>query len=143
MLEREGEGWRLAWDGQRHPFPLLIGGEGWASELTALEASALAKAMGALREQHHSLVDSLMEEESITLEFEGPTQEGVGTLWMALEGDRREWTLRFVLQPGQGRRGLEGGWSRRAADPFARACCDLLGQSDPLDPHQLVIDQQN
>lgn len=137
MLEREGQGWRLAWDGQRDPFPLLIGGEGWASELTAAEAHALLKAVEALREQHGHLVDTLMDEENICLEFQGstaplsslPGEERGGSLWVALEGDRREWTLHFVLQPSPGLRGLEGGWSKEAAAVFAQACCDLLGSA--------------
>ncbi|MFZ9570377.1 MAG: DUF1818 family protein, partial [Vulcanococcus sp.] len=41
MIQREGEGWRLAWDASRHPFSVLIGGAGWAAELTDLEAQAL------------------------------------------------------------------------------------------------------
>lgn len=130
MLERESEGWRLAWDGQRDPFPLLIGGEDWASELTAAEGHALLKAMEALREQHSELTSSLMEEETICLEFEGSTGEQGGDLWVALEGNRQHWTLRFVLQPGPGKRGLEAGWSREAAAVFLQAYSDLL-HSEP------------
>ena len=126
MQEREGEGWRLAWDGQRHPFPLLIGGRDWASELTAAEGLALLKAMKALREQHGILSSSLMEEEAICLEFQGGTEEPGSDLWVTLEGDRQNWTLRFVLQPGPGKRGLEGGWSREATAGFLQVFSDLL-----------------
>jgi hypothetical protein len=126
VLEREGEGWRLAWDGQRHPFAMLIGGENWASELTAAEGQALFRAMEALRDQHSALVGSLMEEETICLEFQTCTEERGGELWVALEGDRQDWMLRFVLQPGPGQRGLEGGWSRHAAAGFLQAYSNLL-----------------
>jgi hypothetical protein len=139
VLEREGQGWRLAWDPQREPFPLLIGGEGWASELTAAEASALARALALVRRQHQDLADTLMDEETICLEFtgslEGPEPRGEGGLWVALEGDRREWDLRFVLQPAPGLRGLEGAWGSQAAAAFAQAFAELTWDlSDGLVP---------
>lgn len=131
MWEREGEGWRLAWDSQRLPFPLLIGGEGWASELTASEAEALCRALQVVCGQHRALVDTLMEEESISLEYTGPISAPAngapGDLWLTLEGDRQDWTLRFVLQPASGQRGLEGFWARGAAAAFAEACAALDG----------------
>ncbi len=142
MWEREGEGWRLAWDSQRFPFPMLIGGEGWASELTAAEALVLCRALDVVCDQHRALVDTLMEEETICLDFTGPVsapgREGHGELWLTLEGDRRDWVLRFVLQPASGQRGLEGFWARGAAAAFARACADLDGVAtlalDPIAP---------
>ncbi len=130
MFEREGEGWRLAWDPQRDPFPLLIGGDGWASELTAAEGQALFRAVSLLHSQHRQLVDTLMEEEAINLDFTGtipaPINDEVGDLWVALEGDRHTWALRFVLQPTKGLRGLEGSWGPGAAAELARACTALL-----------------
>jgi hypothetical protein len=142
VWERAGEGWRLAWDAQRCPFPLLIGGEGWASELTAAEAVVLCRAVVVVRDQHQSLVDTLMEEETISLEFTGsvsaPGGGAQGELWLALEGDRQDWMLRFVLQPPSGQRGLEGFWARGAAAAFARAFSALDGMAplamDPLAP---------
>jgi len=151
-LEREGEGWRLAWDGQRDPFPVLIGGEGWASELTASEGQALQRALLTLRNQHRDLADTLMEEETIGLEFHlewpgdtangalapehhpGPTSMEGGALWVALEGDRLTWSLRFVLQPNSGRRGLEGFWAQGAAAAFLEAYTELA-----LTPHQGLV----
>ncbi len=129
MLEREGEGWRLAWDSQRSPFPLLIGGQGWATEFTAAEGLALQRALEMVSRQHHDLVDTLMEEEAIALEFHGsviasdPTNSG--TLWLALEGDRKSWSLRFVLQPPGGQRAVEGAWTVGAAEALTRACLAL------------------
>jgi hypothetical protein len=134
VLEREGDGWRLAWDPQRDPFPLLIGGEGWASELTASEGQSLCRALTVVRRQHQSLAETLMEEEKVSLEFTGvvpPLPSGAeGSLWLALEGDRQVWTLRFVLQPGPGQRGLEGSWGKGAAAAFADACA-LLAEAEP------------
>jgi hypothetical protein len=131
VLEREGQGWRLVWDAQRHPFPLLIGGAGWATELTAAEGQALCRALQLLWGQHQALVETLMEEETIGLEFTGQVQappgEPQGDLWVTLEGDRHDWALHFVLQPATGQRGLEGSWSRGAAAAFAQACGALEG----------------
>jgi len=129
VLEREGEGWRLAWDDQRHPFPLLIGGEGWATELTAAEGEALLNAIGALGAQHQALVDTLLDEETIGLDFTGSvpsaTGEESGELCVVLEGDRWTWSLRFVLHPSAGQRAVEGAWGPGAAQAFARACAVL------------------
>ena len=152
MLEREGEGWRLAWDARRDRFPVLIGGEAWASELTASEGEALQRALLTLRSQHRDLADTLMEEESIGLEFHlewpvdsadgevapgqspEPSSKDVGALWAALEGDRQTWSLRFVLQPTSGGRGLEGLWAQGAAAAFLEAYTEL-----DLTPHQGLV----
>ena len=144
MLEREGEGWRLAWDPQRDPFPLLIGGDGWASELTAAEGQALCRAIALVCGQHKELADTLMEEEAICLEFTGCVSgfphTAEGELWLALEGDRQHWALRFVLQPPAGQRGLEGSWPSKAATAFAGACAllDGAGAAAPTLPPRLL-----
>ena len=122
MIQHEGEGWRLAWDGSRQPFSVLMGGEGWAAELTEPEASALRDAVADLVAQHQGLVDQLMEEEAIELELER------GPWWLAIEGDRRRWSLRVMLTPVSGQRALEGSWPAAAAWPFSQALQQLFGQ---------------
>jgi hypothetical protein len=122
VIQREGEGWRLAWDGSRQPFSVLMAGEGWAVELTELEASALRDAVADLVAQHQGLVDQLMEEESIELELERDPW------WLAIEGDRGSWSLRVVLTPEAGQRAVEGSWSVAAARPFSQALQQLFGQ---------------
>jgi hypothetical protein len=122
LIEREGEGWRLAWDGSRQPFSVLMAGEGWAAELTEPEASALRDAVTDLVAQHQGLVDQLMAEESIELELER------GPWWLAIEGDRCSWSLRVVLTPAAGQRAVEGSWSAAAALPFSKALQQLFGQ---------------
>ncbi len=122
MIEREGEGWRLAWDGSRQPFSVLMAGEGWATELTEPEAEALREAVADLVAQHQGLVDQLMQEETIELELERDPW------WLAIEGDRRHWSLRVVLTPAPGQRALEGSWSEVAARPFSQALQQLFGQ---------------
>jgi hypothetical protein len=135
VWEREGQGWRLAWDARREPFPVLIGGSDWASELTELEARSLAAGLITLMEQHSSLANTLMEEELVALEFSAslaPDSAAVeATLWLSLEGDRADWSLRLLLQPSPGLRGLEGSWERGAAAPFAKAFAQLIAALDP------------
>jgi hypothetical protein len=119
----EGDGWRLVIDPARAPFGVLIGGAGWATELTRAEAALLRRGVLRLVEQHGALVSGLMAEESLTLEFEaaltadpaGPP----GELWLELEGDRQRWSLRFVLTPGPHRRGVEGSWGPVASRSLA------------------------
>ncbi len=119
MRVQEGEGWRLAVDPSRQPFPMLIGGAGWAAELSAAEARALGRGVATLVGQHRQLVATLLAEEAIELELELELEPG--SLWLALAGDRRQWSLRFVLAPGGERRGLEGSWSVDASAAFAAA----------------------
>jgi hypothetical protein len=121
-IQREGEGWRLAWDACRQPFSVLIGGEGWAVELRELEAVGLRDAVADLVAQHAALVDQLMAEEAISLELER------GPWWLAIDGDRSSWELRVVLSPGAEQRAFEGGWSASASRAFAAALQQLHGQ---------------
>ncbi len=115
MRVQEGEGWRLLVDPARCPFSVLIGGHDWAAELTPAEASLLARGVQTLRAQHAALVEQLLAEEAISLEWES------GELWLSLEGDRASWRLRFVLTPAAGLRGLEGGWTAGASVALAAA----------------------
>ena len=133
MQVQEGEGWRLLVDPARYPFVVLIGGVGWAAEFTAQEAQSLRQGFGQLLEQHAAIADQLMEEESIGLELD------LGGLWMALDGDRRHWQVRFVLTPEGPQRGLEGGWDASASQALAAALADLPELKDlglGLDAHQ-------
>jgi hypothetical protein len=122
MVQREGEGWRLAWDAGRQPFSVLIGGDGWAAELSLSEAEALRDGVSLLAAQHADLVDQLMAEEAISLELERQPW------WIGLEGDRAGWALRVVLTPGPGQRAVEGCWSMAASRPFMAALQQLHGQ---------------
>ena len=122
MIEREGEGWRIAWDGDRHPFAVLIGGAGWATELSRVEAEALRDALADLLAQHAALVDQLMAEESISLELERDPW------WLTIDGDRREWSLQVMLSPPPGQRAFEGSWPHPASRGFSQALQQLYGQ---------------
>ena len=115
MQVQEGKGWRLLVDPARCPFVVLVGGEGWAVELSRAEALALATGVSRLVTQHQSLADQLMAEEAIGLDWEQ------GDLWVALEGDRQLWSLRFVLSPATGQRAVEGAWGPPASAALAAA----------------------
>ena len=125
MQVQEGEGWRWLEDPPRHPFAVLIGGQDWAVELTAEEARGLQQGLVQLVQEHRGLADQLMPEEAISLELER------GPLWMALEGDREEWQLRFVLTPDSQSRAVEGSWKPEASAALVAA---LASASDPSDP---------
>lgn len=108
MIQQEGPGWRFARDPSRGQYQVLIGGQTWAFELTAAEWKELLALIGALEDQHRSLSEQLMKEESIGLEMER------GDWWASLEGDRTQWQLSLVLTGNQGR-GVEGHWPASAA----------------------------
>ena len=122
MIEREGEGWRIVWDGDRHPFAVLIGGAGWATELSRAEAESLRDALADLLAQHAALVDQLMAEESISLELERDPW------WLTIDGDRRQWSLQVMLSPQPGQRAFEGSWPHPASRGFSQALQQLYGQ---------------
>lgn len=122
MLVQEGEGWRWLEDSARHPFSVVIGGQGWASELTAEEAQGLGHALVQLVQEHHALASQLMPEESISLELER------GPFWIALEGDRNSWSLRFVLTPGADCRAVEGSWLPGASAALVAALAQGASQ---------------
>lgn len=121
----EGQGWRLVVDPNRAPFIALIGGDGWASELTGEELGALRLAAGRLIAQHRAMADVLMAEEAVAMEVELPIGDpeagDAGSLWLGLDGDRHHWTLQLVLTPGPGVRGIEGGWDAAASEAFSAA----------------------
>lgn len=125
MRVQEGEGWRWLEDSARHPFVVLIGGQDWAVELTAEEARGLQQGLIQLVQEHRGLIDQLMPEEAISLELER------GPLWMALEGDRELWRLRFVLTPPSASRAVEGAWQPEASVALVAALVVAQAERDP------------
>ena len=113
MIQKEGKGWRLARDISRTKFPILIGGEGWAVELTEKEWIDLASLIQALVDQHSKIINELMPEESICIELER------GLWWGCLDGNKSAWNLRIILLDNdQLSRGVEGFWPVPAAEAF-------------------------
>ena len=90
MIVQEGPGWRLARDPSRGEFSILVGGEGWAFELTEPEWKDLVGLLATLETQHSVLRDQLMAEEAIELELDR------GVWW----GERRHARLSELLFRG-------------------------------------------
>ena len=108
MIQKEGPGWRVARDLAKGEFSVLIGGKGWAFELTETEWAELCQLLYQLVRNHEALTDQLMAEEAIQLELEK------GSWWGCLEGDRDGWNLSVILSPVLGR-GVEGSWPAPAS----------------------------
>ena len=117
-MQREGSGWRLAIDPSRDGFQALIGGEGWALELSLQEFQQLRSLVASLLEQHGAIADQLMAEEQIEICLEE------GSWWLELRGDCQHWSLRFVLSGGAAR-GAEAGWSVPASSAMALALAQV------------------
>ena len=111
MIAKEGSGWRLAWDPSRDSFPYLIGGEGWALELTKDEWNSLFSIISDLIAQHQKLENQLMPQESLCLELERDSW------WGCLDGDKFSWSLQLAL-PGGAARGGEVSWPAQIAKAF-------------------------
>ncbi len=116
MINEEGPGWRLARDTLRRNFPVLIGGDNWAIELTANEWDSLVPLIGDLVEQHKQLEKQLMPQESIALELERKPW------WACLDGDKDSWSLKLILEYEENPlRGVEVQWPTPASKAIATA----------------------
>jgi len=110
VIDKEGPGWRLARDTSRKYFPIMIGGSGWAIELTESEWQDLVYIVLKLVDQHNQLKSQLMEEESICLEIEN------SYWWGCLDGDGTSWSLQLIFQGnGESLRGFEVFWPKPEA----------------------------
>jgi hypothetical protein len=121
MRVQEGQGWRLVLDPDRQPFCALIGGSGWAVELTRDEVLALAEGVTCLQDQHRQIADQLMADEDLGLDWQR------NELWIGLSLNRGQWDLRFVLEGVAGRRSVEAGWEGGASQAVALALEEVPG----------------
>ncbi len=116
MIQNEGPGWRISRDSMRGEFQFLIGGNGWAFELTEPEWCVLVAIISELTSQHNQLQDQLMPEELVSLEIEK------GSWWASLDGDKNDWSLQIVFQSTEsGVRGFEAHWPKPSAKAVAEA----------------------
>ena len=113
MISQEGSGWRLAWDPSKQHFPILLGGEGWACELSEIEWQCFVQLVGDLVEEHKKMKTQLMAEETVALEIEREI------CWGCLEGNKDKWSI-HVLFPSKGTkaRGFEASWPSSIAKDF-------------------------
>ena len=92
----------------------MVGGEGWAFELTSPEWKEFVDLHSTLEAQHSALKDKLMAEEAIELELDR------GVWCGCLAGDCQSWSLAIVLTPEEGR-GVEGFWPAPTAAALVAA----------------------
>ncbi len=116
MIKKEGLGWRIIIDSSRNKFPILIGGDSWAIELTNSEWKSLIEVVNDLFNQYLEIKQQLMGDEDITLELARDT-------WFAiLKGDQYGWGLKLILNAsGSFNRGAEVSWPRTVTESVVNA----------------------
>ena len=95
---------RLLRDFKKGKFCFLIGVDNWSIELQKSEFYSLYLALLRINEQLLVIKDELMDEESITLELEQLPW------YIQLEGNKNEWSLRFVFESQDQTRSFEMYW---------------------------------
>ena len=103
MLE-DKKRWRLRRDFKKGKFCFLIGIDNWSIELQKSEFESLYILLLKINAQLLGIKNELMDEESITLELEQLPW------YIELDGDKNEWSLRFVFESQDQTRSFEMYW---------------------------------
>ncbi len=131
MICHEGKGWRLELNESKKNFPVLIGGENWAVELSKNEWEGLALVVFKLIDQYDYLKNSLMREEKIFIEID------IAPWWACIDGTKEHWRLKLILSGEQcNGRGLEIFWPEPAAQAIVsvmRIMWDSYSKKDGFD----------
>jgi hypothetical protein len=109
---KSGSGWRLGWDADASEFRGLVGGDGWAIELTEAELDDFCRLAAQLAEAVNHIAEELMDEEKISCEVES------NLLWLEAEGYPQAFSLRLMVLSG---RRAEGYWSEQAVPALLQA----------------------
>ena len=96
--------WRLLKNFKKGKFCFLIGVDNWSVELQKSEFNSLCLLLLRINEQLLVIKNELMDEESITLELEQLPW------YVELEGNKTEWSLRFVFESQDQTRSFEMYW---------------------------------
>ena len=96
--------WRLLRDFKKGKFCFLISVDNWSIELQKSEFYSLYLLLLRIYEQLLGVKDELMDEESINLELEQLPW------FIELEGNKNEWSLRFVFESQDQTRSFEMYW---------------------------------
>ena len=96
--------WRLLRDFKKGKFCFLISVDNWSIELQKSEFYSLYLLLLRIYEQLLGIKDELMDEESINLELEQLPW------YIELEGNKSEWSLRFVFESQDQTRSFEMYW---------------------------------
>ena len=103
MLE-DRKRWRLIRDFKKGKFCFLIGIDHWSIELQKSEFESLYFLLLRINKQLIGIKNELMDEESIALVIEQLPW------FIELEGDKYEWSLRFVFESQDETRSFEMYW---------------------------------
>jgi len=103
-LLKDQKRWRIHKDFKKGKFCFLIGVDNWSIELQKSEFYTLYLSLLKVNEQILGINNKLMDEESITLEFEQLPW------YIELEGNKNEWSLRFVFESQDQTRSFEMYW---------------------------------
>jgi len=103
-LVKEEKRWRLLRDFNKGKFCYLISVDNWSIELQKSEFHSLYLLLLKINEQLLSINNELMDEESITLKLEQLPW------YVELEGQKNEWSLRFVFESKDDTRSFEMYW---------------------------------
>ena len=103
MLE-DRKRWRLLRDFKKGKFCFLIGIDHWSIELQKSEFESLYFLLLRINKQLIDIKNELMDEESIALVIEQLPW------FIELEGDKYEWSLRFVFESQDETRSFEMYW---------------------------------
>tara|TARA_A100001035_G_scaffold196829_1_gene157717 strand:- start:182 stop:550 length:369 start_codon:yes stop_codon:yes gene_type:complete len=96
--------WRLVKDFKRGKFCFLIGVNNWAIELKKSEFQLLYSLLIKINKELFEISDSLLDEESITLEIEELPW------YLELDGKKKDWSLRLVFESQEQTRSFEMYW---------------------------------
>mgnify|MGYP001374934854 CR=1 FL=1 len=102
-------------DLSREPFPFLLGGNGWAIELTKAEWLSLVPVVDEVIDQHEKLKPQLLPDESISLDLEREP-------WVvSLKGDKHKWSIQLILLEDQIKlRSFEVSWPSPVAQTLTK-----------------------
>ena len=114
---KEGAGWRLGWAPDEAHYQALIGGDGWAIELTEPEFHDFCRLAQQLADTMLSMQAELMDEERLAIEAESPR------LWLEAEGFPQHYSLRVLVLGG---RRCEGQWAAEAVPALLQAIPALM-----------------
>jgi len=103
-LVKNQRDWRLLRDFKKGKFCFLIGVENWSIELQKSEFHSLYLLLLKINKQLSDIKNQLMDEECISLELEQLPW------YVYLEGNKNEWSLRFVFESQEQTRSFEMYW---------------------------------
>ena len=103
MVEHQ-KNWRLLKDFKKGKFCFLIGVDNWSIELQKSEFHSLYLLLIKIHKQLSDIKNDLMDEECISLELEQLPW------YIELEGNKDEWSLRFVFESQDQTRSFEMYW---------------------------------